>query len=557
MKTIAFVSCAVLLLAYTGCKSLTGMHARRLNTAAQDSAHDQAYGDKGYTLNETEKALFELWYYVLQVKSVENDLRLHKADPDRFNQDASTEVITILNELAADLQSLTIPDTVSELRQILGAMIQALKDAAKGVPMSDKQALHDIIDLFWKKYDLLVGALGPIIDEHLTVPDVEDDVNTMPAELELFTDAGDRQLFKRAVDALERKQYEAAAAILGPLLKTYRGHAAEGSILSRYVDAYIAHDSPFRSMNMISAEARMLTFLDDYVERLPHSLKLHRLYLQWRTLSQIRNGFSNWSPIPNAEYNKVWLRFVRTCIEQLEQYPDDRWTKLIILNLWELDIIHRFVYYVPSGNTNVIYYSVLNGLWAKTMKEDATGDDEAVIPPVVGHEVNMPGGVLIIYGEHTIDPSYMWDVAEDARNAVLAACRAFANRFEMQFERYGTTTLSRHIGLSEQVEVVLGEMFANRQYDGLIQLSIEICEKEEEPGEYDTILNAEFFSLLPCPDGERAVQVGDKYHSVDYVIDTTSPGGEREVIVDYLAINFFEALKALNYLDVAILPDPK
>ncbi len=172
-----------------------------------------------------------------------------------------------------------------------------------------------------------------------------------------------------------------------------------------------------------------------------------------------------------------------------------------------------------------------------------------------GHTVNMPGGMLIIYGEHTIDPSYLWDVAEKERNAVIAACRAFANRFAMQFERYGTTTLSRHIGLSEQVESVLGEKLAKQQYDGLIQLSIEIRENDEEPNEYNSILNAEFFSLIPCPDEERAVQIGDKHHSVDYVIDTTSPGRGREVIVDYLAIDFFEALKSLGYLDISIMPD--
>ncbi len=360
MKTrvLMAVAGAVLLVTLAGCGNMPDMDASETHEVEIKDVNEGAE-DQVKTINETERGLFQLHYYALQVMSVENDLRYwYMVSQDRRNTRKPADEIAVLENLATELEALEIPDTVTELRQTLGMMLEALKKAAEDMPTDDAEPLESVMAPYWDKRDIFNNNFSSMAKEYVSIAHFDPDIGALHEDLRYFTDTGDRELFKNASDAFGNKQYEDAVIILEPLLEKYRGHTEEGSILVFFVSAHIAHDSPFIKMSG-DVEPSMLALLDDYIERMPYSHHDYQLYLQWRTLSQKRHGHSNWSAIPNLEYNKTWRRFVQAGMDRIDEYPDDRRAKHNTMYLLQTPLIERFADNSPFGNTSIIHKSMI------------------------------------------------------------------------------------------------------------------------------------------------------------------------------------------------------
>lgn len=370
MKIATFVFSAVVMFSLMGCRNVSDTGDIELNVETQDGAHEPA-GHEGYALSVNEKALFELWYYALQVKGIENDLRLwYTVDAERRNQHVPAKEIERLEVVATELAALDVPDALNKTYESLRATVAGLKEMAGHMPFEDEDQLDALAESYWETYRAFPEAFYADAERYVKFPEVTGHTFSLQEELNLIEDADDRASFEQAVEALVAKQYEEAASLLKPLLEKYRNHPAEGSILMRYVDAHVVYDSPFsRSEDSFGMESQMVELLDDYLERCPYSVVLYHIYWQWRTLTQLQYGSSNWSEINNWEYNLMWRRVAHRLMEKLEKHPDDQWAKFNLLYLqYKLGIIERFTSHSLYGNTNIIEWARLNGMldaWAE------------------------------------------------------------------------------------------------------------------------------------------------------------------------------------------------
>lgn len=326
-------------------------------------------------LNDVEKGIIQLEYIGRQVQAVENDLRIYYMTKleDRPDVEPTGEVEE-LQKISSGLEGLSLPREISGLKPGLKAVINKLLDNCKGILKKDEKVRGREFNDFWNKVSSYSAQLQPKIDKYLIVSKIQDSFDLLNEEANLFTDNKNRDMFKKAASYIADRKYKEAASILKLLLPKYNNQPAEGSILVRLVDCYIANESPLRDEEQ--GEEYVLGLLTDFVNRKQYAFLIQRLYLQWRTLEQMQNnGASNWSNVPNDQYNQVLWGLVESIEKHIDQHPDDSWAKYQLLLLMDTPMIERFPVDYPYGNSVAVDYAFLNGMLGD--KKETAGEESS------------------------------------------------------------------------------------------------------------------------------------------------------------------------------------
>lgn len=315
-------------------------------------------------LSDIEKGIIQLEYIGRQVSAVENDLRLYYMAKIEDRPDVEpVEDIKKLIKLNQNLSALNLPQEIADLKSELIRVIDKLIDNCKGILKKNEKIRDKEFDDFWKAVNTFNDKLKSKIDKYLSIPKLDKGFDLAKEEAALFTDINDENIFKKAIVTINKKKYKDAVDILVPLLNKYKNKPAEGSILVRIVDCYITKESP---LSHEGYDEYLLGLLANFVNRQQYSPHIQRIYLQWRTLEQsYNNGASNWSTIPNAEYNQVLWGLAEAIEKRIEQNPHDNWARYQLLILMDTPIIERWGRGYKYGNTMAVDYAFLNGMLNK------------------------------------------------------------------------------------------------------------------------------------------------------------------------------------------------
>jgi hypothetical protein len=316
-------------------------------------------------LSTAEKGIIELEYIGRQVQSVENNLRLYYMAKIEDRPDVEPiEEVKQLKKIIQDLNAINLPNEISDLKPDLIAVINKLIDNCSGILKKDEKLRDKEFDDFWKAVSAFNEKLKAKIDKYLSIPQLGKDFNLTDEEAKLITDSKDQNNFRKAVSLVSEKKYEDAVNILKPLLARYRNKPAEGCIIVIIVDSYMAKDSPLSQRGM--TDEYLIGLLIDFINRKQYAPQIQRIYLQWRTLEQsYNNGASNWSTIPNDQYNQVLKTIAGTIESHIDQFTNDRWAKFQLLLLMDTPIIERWGRGYQYGNTMALDYAFLNGMLNK------------------------------------------------------------------------------------------------------------------------------------------------------------------------------------------------
>jgi len=322
----------------------------------------------GAGLNQIEKSIFELEYFGMQLQTVEIEMSLWLAQEDKdspnYNKGASVRHADLaVDELAlikSNLVATTLPQELEELRPQLLMLVDSLSNIYIAVAQEKKPDLDVEFKKFWNRVAEYNKSLKAKIDLYLNVPKLTEKVDLTAIEAELFATPEDKSLFKTADKLFVEKKYDEAAGILKDLLPKNRDTLAEGSIVSRLVDCSIMGDLAEEDVGP-RYDARKV--LSKFVDKQKYSPRLNRIFLQWRSLTQIEEyGLSNWSQIPNDRYSKVLWELAGVVEQYIERNPDDMWARIELMLLMDTPLIERWRSDYPYGSSVAIDHYNLFGI---------------------------------------------------------------------------------------------------------------------------------------------------------------------------------------------------
>ncbi len=323
-----------------------------------------------------EATLFLIQFMNLELQALENDLRFYTMVGDEYRAtDEPGGIIKDLLTLKSSVVDMTMPVDVAPVRWDLIEVIDKLASIAIGIHNKSGDQIDAEMQAYWSVVGTYMENLREVYDKHMVFPEIEEDHSPLHAEKALFSDPKDAESFKQAARLFDEREYAAAVDLLEPLLGKYRDQQAEGSVLVRYGQCYIDFESPLK--REVDSEERLLEYLNDYVERKPYSVHNYPLYLQWRTLTQLRYGLSNWSVIKNHAYNQVMWGFVESALTHIQENPADKPAKANILLLLSTPIIVRFPANYYCGNSVAMEHASLSRMFNRRDEDtDETPDVE-------------------------------------------------------------------------------------------------------------------------------------------------------------------------------------
>ncbi len=317
-------------------------------------------------LSLREKDIIRLEFINKQIQIIENDLRLYyMARPGDWPAVEPEENISSLRKLNQDLEVLELSPELVMLKPALKAVVDRLLKNCDGILAKDGKTREKEFQEFHDRIRDYQDQLAAKAERYLDIP-VMDSFDLQKEEIKLFSDARDRESFNQALFCIYNRDYQECVNILNALFLKYKAQPPEGSILVRIVYCYMIMDSPLGGG---AGEEQVLELLDEFIRRKTYSPVSHTAFLQWRTLDQMRNhGASNWSVIPNDEYNRVLWELIEMNQEYVERHPDDLWARRQLIGFLSTPVIGRFT--GGFGNSVINDFARLNNLFIQKEPSD-------------------------------------------------------------------------------------------------------------------------------------------------------------------------------------------
>lgn len=326
-----------------------------------------------------------------------NDIRLQAADtsvmlyigwkhdePEAFKETAKTALAEV-DELIRMDESLQPPE---DLKELVGSQKRALKKQAllyQGIATMDEEgikkgyeAMNNNLQVFYHNLDAAVEAARKARNFPLSGDRLKEEMRTCP-------DSAGAKAYQEGVELIRAKKYGEAREKFGPLLKTYQGTAfgscvalrlsdslafeppekptpanqertaPEGAATTTVAGSLKAAATPFAKEEVATEKA--LALLSGIVQKDPYSPVIFEAFLKWRTLTQEEDhGMSNFSDIPNDEYNKVREKELRKVRQYQKTHPQDPFAEDQAESFLIQPNIERGEAY---GNSNGSFYGTL------------------------------------------------------------------------------------------------------------------------------------------------------------------------------------------------------
>ena len=309
-----------------------------------------------------ENAVYELEYVNLHLLAVDNDMYLYYGwmpDDKEAWRKAAESNISELDHIRDYLRSRDMPKEMEPLRQKLAGLITSLQKIYEGVEAKEDDTIKEEYARRNRTYEEYLKSVKGVADRHLRLNDLPDGFDLKDVEARELPDIQDRERYKQALTFLENDDHFDAYAILQDLRQKYAGTAAENIILIRMGDCFADHEPYFIEWmkDYVKDENDVIKLYGAVMETGLYSPVLAEAFAKWRAKAQVWNhGFSNWSEMPNKEYNEKRMELVRTIQKHLKENPGDVWAKRQILSILNLPNINRGGAF---GNSNLYHHAAL------------------------------------------------------------------------------------------------------------------------------------------------------------------------------------------------------
>ena len=300
--------------------------------------------------------LDEIAFNGLQLDAVVGDMYLYTGwdtDDKKAMREDSIKVLKHLDAILEDIDKQKYPKELASMKDILINTIKAYKDIYTDIDKKDIKAAGRQIDDLWDRHTEACKKLYILFDLSLTEAQFDKAKDPSP----VFESKELEASYKDAVDLLKQKKYRSAFEKLSRL----RDKLNKESVAYDFVTEHLC-DVVGKSANGDDAfsENEEINRTDDdilkYSEEIfskNYSPLFCDFFVIWRTIKQeLYSGMSNWSQIPNWDYNLKRKELMDKLIKHLAQVPQDIWAYKELQQLIGLDNIERGGDY---GNDTLAY----------------------------------------------------------------------------------------------------------------------------------------------------------------------------------------------------------
>lgn len=301
-------------------------------------------------------------YYNLQLDAVLIDMYLYfgwAPEEKEAMKKASDEAILHLAYIKKQIEELDTPEAARDMEGIHLEVIDKLQKIYKDVESKDLEET----DKEFEEFGDLVSQYFEVYNKLLQGQSKEEEWKEETLPHPQFESRTDEEDYNRALEFMEQDEYEKAYDMLQKLRNKYSGTSTiESSILLNISDCIVKalYGSEGGISDVQNPEEKGKDILEGIINANDYSPVLFDAFLRWRTLSQsIEYGMSNFSKIPNWEYNEERKNLIGIIKTYTKEHPDDTWAERQIKLLLFLPNIERGGLF---GNSNLTFWA---GLYSK------------------------------------------------------------------------------------------------------------------------------------------------------------------------------------------------
>ncbi len=298
-------------------------------------------------------------YYNLQLDAVLIDMYLYfgwAPEEKEAMKEASDEAVLRLGYLKQQVEELDTPEAARDMEGIYLGALDKLQKIYKGVESKDIEETDKEFEEFSDLVSQYFEIYNKLFQEQSKKETREEEVLPYPQ----FESKTDEENYNRALEFMEQDQFEKAYEILQKLKNKYSGASTiESSILLNISDCIVKafYGSDGGISDVQNPEEKGKDILEGIINANDYSPVLFDAFLRWRTLTQsLEYGMSNFSKIPNWEYNKKRKNLLEIIKIYAKEHPNDTWAERQIELLLFFPNVERGGF---GGNSNLTLWGGL------------------------------------------------------------------------------------------------------------------------------------------------------------------------------------------------------
>ncbi len=263
---------------------------------------------------------------------------------------AAREAVAKLDDIKKSLLELSLPEEPDGARDYYVLIADGLKNIYSGIEEKSQELIDKEFEGLHKDVsEKYAKDASPVFDHYQRSEKLPESFDAIAEEAKFANTEEDRNEYLSATKLIDLKEYRDAYDRLAKLRAQYKGTPFEKCVLLRMSDCLIMDDSDFG--NVMDGER----ILSEIVNNKQYHPVLFESFSKWRSVYQSNNyGMSNYSEIPNDEYNEKRWEIVQLIKEYMKQSPNDLWAKKQVIALLETPNIRRGGEF---GNSNLISYT--------------------------------------------------------------------------------------------------------------------------------------------------------------------------------------------------------
>ena len=298
--------------------------------------------------------LDEIAFWGLQLNAVVVDMYVFTGwaiDEKKKMAKASKEAIKHLDFLKDQVNKISTPNELLPLRDIFLKNADDLKELFRGMDKKDiKKVSKDFADI-WDKYTNDCEAFSKTLDFSERYSGLKDVSEPEP----IFEEKDQGVAYQQGMVMMKKKKFGHSYRILAALKKQITSSSVEYDYVLLAMSDLIG-----KSNNTTDEDGVLKDFSQDEIRQnaqeifaKEYSPLFLEFFIRWRTITQeMDHGMSNWSSIPNWEYNLKRRMLIDKVKAHVSKNPNDSWAHLQLQRLIDLDNIQRGG---PYGNDNLNY----------------------------------------------------------------------------------------------------------------------------------------------------------------------------------------------------------
>ena len=298
--------------------------------------------------------LDEIAFMGLQLDAVVVNMYLFTGwdiDGKKEMAEVSKQAIAQLDLLKEEVSKLQPPNELASLKQIFLKYAEAIKGLFKDINKKNIQkADKDLVDIL-DQYSNECAGFAKTLDFSLRNKSFEGGDQPGP----VFEKKDQDVAYRQGMELMGQKEFERAYKIFADLKK----NVVPNSVVYDYVLLAIS-DLIGKSNYTTDENGELKDFPEDQIIKnadwifaKEYSPLFLEFFVRWRTITQeMDHGMSNWSSIPNWEYNLKRKKLIKKITAHADKNPADAWARLQCRRLIDLDNIQRGTLY---GNDNIHY----------------------------------------------------------------------------------------------------------------------------------------------------------------------------------------------------------